>query len=75
MGRLIGEGHESRGLYYFGTSPHVSCFASPSPKLLHDRLGHPHLSKLIKMVPKLSNLQTLECESCQLGKHVRSSFP
>jgi len=23
----------------------VSCFASPSAKLLHDRLGHPHLSK------------------------------
>jgi len=28
MGLLIGEGHELRGLYYLGTSPHVSCFAS-----------------------------------------------
>jgi len=27
------------------------------------------------MVPNLKNLQVLECESCQLGKHVRSSFP
>jgi len=47
-GRLIGEGHESRSLYYFGTSPLVSCFASPSPKFLHDHLKHPHLSKLKK---------------------------
>ena len=45
-----------------------------SPKMLHDRLGHPHLSKLKKMCPELSGLHTLECESCQLGKHVRS-FP
>ncbi|BAU00227.1 hypothetical protein VIGAN_10180200, partial [Vigna angularis var. angularis] len=27
------------------------------------------------MCPELSGLQTLECESCQLGKHVRSVFP
>ena len=27
------------------------------------------------MVPSLGKLQALECESCQLGKHVRSSFP
>jgi len=71
---MIGEGHESRGLYYLGSSPSISCVAS-SPKLLHDRLGHPHLTKLKKMVPELNSLQTLECESCQLGKHVRSSFP
>jgi len=73
-GQMIGEGHESRGLYYLGSSPSISCIAS-SPKLLHDRLGHPHLTKLRKMVPELNSLQTLECESCQLGKHVRSSFP
>ena len=30
--------------------------------------------KLKKMVPELNSLQTLECESCQLGKYVRSSF-
>jgi len=35
--------------------------------------GHPHLTKL-KMVPKFS-LQTLECQSCQVGKHIKSSFP
>jgi len=27
------------------------------------------------MIPKLSKLQILQCESCQLSKHVRSSFP
>ena len=42
---------------------------------IHDRPGHPSLSKLKMMVPNLKNLQVLECESCQLGKHVRSSFP
>jgi len=26
------------------------------------------------MVPELCSLQLLECESCQLGKHVRSSI-
>jgi len=43
--------------------------------MLHDRLGHPHLSKFKKMCSELSGPQTLECESCQLGKHVRSAFP
>ena len=53
----------------------MSCVAAPSPKLLCDRLGHLNLSKLKQMVPNLSRLQVLECESCQLGKHTRSSFP
>ena len=74
-GRLIGEGRESRGLYYLESNSPISCFASSKPKLLHDRLGHPSLSKLKIMVPSLKNLQVLDCESCQLGKHVRSSFP
>ena len=52
----------------------MSCFATSSPKLLHDRLGHPSLAKLKIMVPSLKQLQKLECESCQLDKHVRSSF-
>ena len=49
--------------------------ASPSPKLLHDRLGHPHLSKLKRITPEFSKLQVLEWDSCQLGKHIWSSFP
>ena len=74
-GRLIGEGHESRGLYYLESSPPGACFAISKPKLLHDRLGHPSLPKLKMMVPSLKNLRVLDCESCQLEKHVRSSFP
>ncbi|RDX80818.1 hypothetical protein CR513_38592, partial [Mucuna pruriens] len=53
----------------------MSCFASVSPKLLHNHLGHPSLTKLKLMVPSLNKLSTLDCESCQLGKHVRSTFP
>ncbi|RDX62581.1 hypothetical protein CR513_59076, partial [Mucuna pruriens] len=43
--------------------------------LLHNCLGHPSLAKLKLMVPSLNKLSTLECESCKLGKHVRSTFP
>ncbi|RVW47701.1 Retrovirus-related Pol polyprotein from transposon TNT 1-94 [Vitis vinifera] len=39
------------------------------------RLGHPSLSKFQKMVPRFSTLSSLSCESCQLGKHTRVSFP
>ncbi|RVW97215.1 Retrovirus-related Pol polyprotein from transposon RE1 [Vitis vinifera] len=38
-------------------------------------LGHPSLSKFQKMVPRFSSLSSLACESCQLGKHTRVSFP
>ncbi|RDX92612.1 hypothetical protein CR513_25227, partial [Mucuna pruriens] len=69
------KGHESRGLYYLSNNPSTLCFASVSPKLLRNRLGHPSLAKLKLMVPSLNKLSTLECESCQLGKHVRSIFP
>nr|KYP40915.1 Retrovirus-related Pol polyprotein from transposon TNT 1-94 [Cajanus cajan] len=55
--------------------PHVSCIVVLSLKLLHDHLGHPSLSKLKLLIPILKNLEELGCESCQLGKHVRSSFP
>ena len=75
MGHLIGVGHESRGLYYLEANSFVPCFASSSPKLLHDRLGHPSLAKLKIVVPSLKQLQKLECELCQLSKNVRSSFP
>jgi len=47
---LICEGHKSRKLYYLGTRLSMSCLTSPSAKLLHDRLGCPHLSKLKRVV-------------------------
>ena len=73
-GRTIGVGHESHGLYYLKPNLSWVCSAATSPKLLHERLGHPHLSKLKIMVPSLEKIKDLFCESCQLGKHVRSSF-
>ncbi|RVX05443.1 Retrovirus-related Pol polyprotein from transposon RE2 [Vitis vinifera] len=36
---------------------------------------HRTLSKFQKMVPRFSTLSSLPCESCQLGKHTRVSFP
>ncbi|XP_075075263.1 uncharacterized protein LOC142162667 [Nicotiana tabacum] len=75
-GQVIGRGHESHGLYNLSiTKPPVAFTSAISSDLLHCQLGHPSLSKLQKMVPSLSSLPLLECESCQLGKHTRASFP
>ena len=46
-----------------------------TPLLIHNRLGHPNISKLRKMVPRFSSLSSIKCESYQLGKHTRVSFP
>jgi hypothetical protein len=72
---MIGAGHESHGLYYLQSTPSVSYIAAESPNLLHERLGHPSLLKLKQMVPNLAKISSLQCESCQLGKHACSSFP
>nr|KYP40247.1 Retrovirus-related Pol polyprotein from transposon TNT 1-94 [Cajanus cajan] len=74
-GQTIGVGSKSHGLYYLQPSTSTICASVESPSLIHRRLGHPSLNKLKKMVPHLSCLESLECESCQLGKHVRTSFP
>ncbi|KAL6326198.1 hypothetical protein AAG906_001593 [Vitis piasezkii] len=69
-------GRESQGLYHLtsDSSPAV-CISTDAPLLIHSRLGHPSLSKFQKMVPRFSTLSSLSCESCQLGKHTRVSFP
>nr|XP_009768559.1 PREDICTED: uncharacterized protein LOC104219561 [Nicotiana sylvestris] len=76
-GRIIGTGRESNRLYYLilakshgltSCLPSTTCPVTDSPDLLHKRLGHPSLSKLQKMVPDLSHLSALECESRQLGE-------
>jgi len=46
-----------------------------SPSLIHARLGHPSLAMMQQLVPSFSNVSSLSCESCQLGKHICSSFP
>ena len=42
--------------------------------LWHCRLGHPSFVKLKETLPWL-NLSEFHCESCELGKHHRSSYP
>ncbi|RVW56421.1 Retrovirus-related Pol polyprotein from transposon TNT 1-94 [Vitis vinifera] len=75
-GKTIGIGRESQGLYHLtsDSSPAV-CISTDAPLLIHNRLGHPSFSKFQKMVPRFSTLSSLPCESCQLGKHTRVSFP
>jgi len=73
-GRTIGVGHESHDLYYLKPNFSWVCSVTTSPKLLHEHLLHLHLSKLKIMVPSLEKIKDLFCESCQLGKHVCSSF-
>ncbi|WJZ95384.1 hypothetical protein VitviT2T_014158 [Vitis vinifera] len=73
---MIDIGCESQGLYHLNSdsSPAV-CISTNSPLLIHSRLGHPSPSKFQKMVPRFSTLLSLSCESCELGKHTRVSFP
>ncbi|RVW74646.1 Retrovirus-related Pol polyprotein from transposon RE1 [Vitis vinifera] len=75
-GKMIDIGRESQGLYHL-TSPSspAACISIDAPLLIHSRLGHPSLSKFQKIVPRFSTLSLLACESCQLGKHTRVSFP
>ncbi len=73
--KTIGEGRESNGMYYFdGLQSSVACPVSASPLLIHSRLDHPSLENLKKLVPNLNSTSTLECESCQLGKHHRALY-
>ena len=58
-GWTIDVGHESHGLYYLKSNLSWVCSAATSPKLLHERLGHSHLSKLKIMVPSLEKIKNL----------------
>jgi len=71
---MIGTGCESRGLYHLRTSAHVGTVMD-SPFLIHTQLGHPNLAKMQHLVPSLSIVSSLSCESCHLGKQSRNSFP
>ena len=75
VGQTIGIGRESQGLFHLSSpSPSTACASMDTPLLIHNRLGHPNISKLQKMVPCFSSLSSIECESCQFGKHTRVSF-
>jgi len=71
---MIGTGCESHGLYCLRTSAHVGMVID-SPSLLHAQLGHLSLAKMQQLVPSLSKLSSLSCESCLLGKYSHNSFP
>jgi len=62
---MIGTECESLGLYQLQISAHVGAIMH-SPSLIHAQLGHPSLAKMQQLVPSLSNVSTLSCESCQL---------
>ena len=75
-GKTIGIGRESQGLYHLTSKSFPAVYVSTdAPLLIHNRLGHPSLSKFQKMVTCFSTFSSLACESCQLGKHTRVSFP
>jgi len=71
---MIDTGCESHGLYCLRTSTHVDMVID-SPSLLHTQLGHLSLAKMQQLIPSLSKLFSLSCESCLLGKHSCNSFP
>ena len=74
-GKTIGIGRESQGLYHLTSQSFPAvCVSTDAPLLIHSRLGHPSLSKFLKMVPRFSTLSSLACKSCQLRKHTRVSF-
>ena len=76
MRRTIGIGRESQGFFHL-SSPSFStaCTSMDTPLLNHSRFGHPNISKFWKMVPRFSNLFSIECESINLGNILMSHFP
>ena len=74
--RTIGIGSELQGLFHLGSpSSSTICTFMGTPLLIHSRLGHPNISKFRIMVSRFSSLSSIECQSCQLGKHTRVPFP
>ena len=77
MGKIISGGHEASGLYYLdrcGSSHLMASHLSISPLQHHCRLGHPSLKNLKSLVLSCRQIESLQCEACQLGKHHRVPF-
>ena len=73
-GRTIGIG-EFQGLFHLKSpSSSTACTSMDTPLLIHHCLGHLNISKFRITVPRFSSLSSIECESCQLGKHTRVPF-
>ena len=74
--RTISIEHESQDLYHLSSTPSSTiCTLTDDPLPVHRLVSHPNISKLRKTVSRFSKLSSLECESCQLGKHTLVSFP
>ena len=74
-GRMIGIGREFQGLFHLNSpSSSIACTSMDTPLLIHSHLGQPNISKFWIMVPRFSSLSSIECESCQLGKHTHVPF-
>ena len=74
--KTIGIGCEFQGLFHLSSpSSSTACTSMDTSLLIHSRIGHPNISKFWVMVPRFSSLSSIECESCQLGKHTRVPFP
>ena len=74
-GRTIGIGHEFQGLFHLNSpSSSTTCTSMDTSLLIHSRLGHTNISKFQIMVLRFSSLSSIECESCQFGKHTRVLF-
>ena len=64
-GRTIGIGLESLGLVHLSSpSSFTACTSMDTPLLIQGHLGHSNISTFRKMVPRLSSLSSIECESC-----------
>ena len=75
-GRTIGIRREFQGLFNLSSpSSFTVCTSIETHLLIYSHLGHLNISKFRVMVPRFSSLSSIECESCQLGKHSRVSFP
>ena len=61
-GETIDIGHESQGLFHLSLPLcSTACTSTTIPLLLHNRLGHPSLSKFWELASHFSSLSSLEC--------------
>ena len=75
-GKTIDIIHDSQGHFHLSLPLcSTACSSTEAPLPLYSHLGHPSLSKFHNLVPHFSSLFSLECESCQLGKHTHVLFP
>lgn len=70
--QTVGVEYVSQGLYCLTSlNPTRACPVIDAPDLIHKRLGYSSLLNVQKIVPSLS---ILDCESCKLRKHTRTTF-